>query len=121
MIRRLLVPVLLSIIAIGGTASFQPTQSASSEPCIQDHAAWLTQVLKKMETIKPGMTRWDVLKVFRTEEGVHRTEGLPFPGFRETFVSQDCPYFKIDIEFKMFTMGGGVPFRNDDIIVRTAD
>jgi hypothetical protein len=122
MIRRLFVLLLVSIIVVAGSASFRPAQSASSDPCKQDHATWLTQVVEKMETIKPGMTRWDVLKVFRTEEGVpiFRTEGVPFPGFRETFVSQDCPYFKIDIEFKMFAMGGGVPLRNDDIIVKVS-
>jgi len=72
----------------------------------------------KMETIKPGMTRWDILKVFRTEEGVapiFRTEGVPSPGFRETFVSQDCPYFKIDIEF-----AGLDSIPNRDVIVKVS-
>jgi len=50
-----------------------------------------------METIKPGMTRADLLKVF-TAEG-----GLPPKGLqrlRRTFVSRDCPYFKIAVEFE---------------------
>ena len=91
MIRRLFVLVLFSIIVIGGSASLRPTQSAGPAPCAQDHAAWLTQVLEKMETIKPGMTRWDLLRVFRTEST------------RRTFtmgVSQDSPNFKIDVEFE---------------------
>jgi hypothetical protein len=46
-----------------------------------------------METIKPGMTREDLLKVFRTEGGLST-------GLRRTFVSRDCPYFKVDVEFK---------------------
>lgn len=102
MTRRLFVLVLLSIIVIGGSASVRSTQSASLEPCAQDHAAWLTQVLGKMGTIKPGMTRWDLLHVFRPEEGAPRlfSTGPPTGLRRETFVSQDCSYFKIDVEFE---------------------
>jgi len=71
-----------------------------------------------MSTIKPGMTRWDVLHVFRTEEGAPRllrTEGgLPAGFQRETFVSQDCPYFKIDVEFKPEAVA------NRDVIVKVS-
>jgi hypothetical protein len=70
-----------------------------------------------METIKPGMTRWDLLHVFRTEGGVRtmfRKEGGPPGLLRETFVSQDCPNFKIDVEFKKV----GIP--NRDVIVKVS-
>ncbi len=84
----------------------------------RDHEAWLTQVLGKMGTIKPGMTRWDVLHVFRAEEGAPRlftTVGGPPTGLRrETFVSQDCPYFKIDVEFKPEAVS------NRDVIVKVS-
>ena len=67
-----------------------------------------------METIKPGMTRWDLLHVFRTEEGAPRMfEGGPATGLRETFVSQDCRYFKIDVEFKPWSFD----LPNQDVIV----
>jgi len=120
MIRRLFVLTSLSIIFIGGSAFVRPTQSANPQPCSQEHKAWLKQVMVKMETIKPGMTRWDVLKVFRTEEGVapiFTIGGVPStsPGFRETFVSQDCPYFKIDIEF-----AGHDNIPNRDVIVKVS-
>ena len=116
MIRRLFVLLLLSIIVIGGSAFVRPLQSASPDPCTQDHAAWLTQVLERMETIKPGMTRWDLLHVFRTE-GARQTftmGGAPTV-LRETFVSQDCPYFKIDVEFQPTF---GIP--NRDVIVKVS-
>jgi hypothetical protein len=115
MIRRPFVLLLVSIIFVGGSASFRPAQSASSDPCKQDHAAWLTHVLEKMETIKPGMTRWDLLHVFRTDGGPRWTEGGPPGLLRETFVSQDCPNIKIDVEFK-----AGVPVRNNDVIVKVS-
>jgi hypothetical protein len=98
MIRRLFALFLFSIIVIGNSAFVRPTQSASPEPCTQDHEIWLTHLMEKMETIKPGMTRFDLLKVFRADGGppTPTTIGLR----RGTFVSQDCPYFKIDVEFE---------------------
>jgi|ERR1700686_14789 len=102
MIQRLSA-LLLSIIVIGGSASFRPAQSATPEPCTQNHEAWLKQVAEKIEAIKPGMTRWDLLKVLRTE-------GSPSPRtfilggrpqeLRESFVSRDCPALRIDVEFE---------------------
>jgi hypothetical protein len=61
----------------------------------------LKQVSEKMETIKPGMTRWDLLRVLRTEGTPRRTfriGGGPPGVLRESFVSQDCPYLRIDAE-----------------------
>jgi len=121
MIQRLFVLLLLSVIVIGGSASFRPTQSANPEPCAQNHEAWLKQVSEKMETIKPGMTRWDLLKVLRTEGTARRAfrtgMGGPPQVLRESFVSQDCPYLRIDVEFVEFE-AGAVP--NQDVIVRVS-
>ena len=55
--------------------------------------AWVAQVLKRMQTIRPGMTREKLLTIFTTEGG------LSTPLERK-FVSRDCPYFKVDIEFQ---------------------
>jgi hypothetical protein len=118
MIQRLFVLLLLSIIVIGGSASFRPAQSANPEPCAQNHEAWLKQVSEKMETIKPGMTRWDLLKVLRTEGTPRRTfriGGGPPQVLRESFVSQDCPYLKIDVEFESVA---GLDVPNKDVIVK---
>lgn len=101
MIQRLSALLLLSIIVIGGSASFRPAQSATPEPCTQNHEAWLKQVAEKIEAIKPGMTRWDLLKVLRTE--AHRPTfvlGGRLQVLRESFVSRDCPDLRIDVEFK---------------------
>ena len=46
-----------------------------------------------METIKSGMTRQQLLTVFTVEGGL-------FNGLQRTFVSQDCPYFKVDVTFR---------------------
>jgi hypothetical protein len=59
----------------------------------KDNTAWVAESLKRMQTIKPGRTRTDLLKVFTTE-------GEPSTGLQRTYVSQDCPYFKVDVEFE---------------------
>jgi hypothetical protein len=116
MMRRLFMPLLLSMVVIGGSASLRPTQSASPQPCAQDHEVWLTHLTEKMEAIKPGMTRWDVLKVFRTDGGppIWKNVGLPTV-LRQTFVSQDSPYFRIDVEFEPVPrVDGSLGFSRED-------
>jgi hypothetical protein len=49
------------------------------------------------------MTRGALLKVFTTEGGL-------YGGLRRTFVSRDCPFFKIDVEFQAV----GRPARDQD-------
>src|SRR6267142_1468924 len=118
MIQRLFVLLLLSIIVIGGSASFRPAQSANPEPCAQNHEAWLKQVSEKMGTIKPGMTRWDLLKVLRTEGTPRRMFRMggqtSIQVLRESFVSQDCPCLRIDVEFEP------VAVPNRDVIVKVS-
>ena len=58
-----------------------------------DHVKWVMNSLKEMETIKVGMTRADLLKVF-SEEG-----GLSTRKWRQ-YVYQKCPYFKVKVEFE---------------------
>ena len=90
------------------------------EPCAQNHEAWLKQVSEKMETTKPGMTRWDLLKVLRTEGTARRTlrtGGGPSQVLRESFVSQDSPHLRIDVEFVEFE-AGAMPIQ--DVIVKVS-
>ena len=47
----------------------------------------------KMDTRGPGMTRAELLKVFRTEGGLSN-------GLERRFVSRECAYFKVDVEFE---------------------
>jgi hypothetical protein len=70
-------------------ARAQTGQTASS----QDHVTCVAEPLKRIQTIKPSMTREDLLKVFTTEGGLSM-------GLQRTFVSRDCPHFKVDVEFK---------------------
>ena len=111
---------LLASAAIGGANVLLASASEGEEESSSAHLAWVTEVLKRMQTIKPGMTRKILLRVFTTEGGLST-------GLHRTFVSRDCPYFKIDIEFQAV----GRPNRdengrvtlvegNEDIILRTS-
>jgi hypothetical protein len=91
---------LLAGAAIGDAQAFQATAPAQStgrnaysthrEISAQDHVAWVAQALKRMQTIKPGMTREALLIVFTTEGGLST-------GLQRPFISRDCPYFKVDL------------------------
>ena len=102
MARRLLLLALLSGAAIGGK-TVQARPQSGRRPYSQGHVAWVGEALKRMQAIKPGMTRTDLLKVFTTEGGISTP-------LHRTFVSRDCPYFKVDVEFEAV----GHPIRGDD-------
>jgi hypothetical protein len=46
-----------------------------------------------MQAVKVGMTRADLLKVFKTEGGL-------WTGLQRRYVYRECPYFKVDVEFE---------------------
>jgi hypothetical protein len=90
MIQRLRVFALLASAVIGGVEAV--AAQSTPQPSARDHVAWVSQVLQRMEKIKPGMTRADLLTVFTIEGG-------SYTGLQRTFVSRDCPLFKVDVEF----------------------
>jgi hypothetical protein len=90
--RRRVFPLLASAALAGATAlRARPTEDPSQ--CAQSHVDWVTKALERMQTVRPGSTRKALLTVFTTEGGLST-------GLHRTFVSQDCPYFKVDVEFK---------------------
>ena len=94
MVSRLLVFSVLLGGAIGSAISVwavpQQTERQSTDI---DHVAWVGQSLNRIQAIKPGMTRGDLLKVFTTEGGISTA-------LHRTFISRDCPYFHVDVEFE---------------------
>jgi hypothetical protein len=93
MFPRFCILTLLSIVAVGSISPQKSTPSAPG-PCSQERTAWVAQALQKMETVKPGMTRTELLKILTTEGGLSTRH-------HQTFVSRDCPYFKVDVEFRV--------------------
>jgi hypothetical protein len=58
-----------------------------------ERAAWVAKCLKQIQTVQPGMKRKEMQKVLTTEGGLYS----PSTGH---YVSRECPYFKVDVEFK---------------------
>jgi hypothetical protein len=77
---------LAAVPAVAATAQVKGTLSS-------EHLAWVSDVLKQMQSVKPGMTRERLLSVFTTEGGLS-TE------LQRTYVSKECPYFKVSVEFQ---------------------
>jgi hypothetical protein len=83
------------VLAVGVAIAGSPVSGAGGQQTSggTDHIDWVAGALTRMQTIKPGMTRKELLVVFTTEGG------LSTP-LKRTFVSRDCPYFKVDVELK---------------------
>ena len=82
--------VLLTILCVSAVAQLKSRQPASQID--REHTAWLTDVLNAMQSIKVGMTRSDLMKVFTTEGGLSTTS-------QRTYVYRQCPYIKVDVKF----------------------
>jgi hypothetical protein len=92
-LRRRTILKLLAGGAIGsGGASFAILSDGATQAA-ENHVAWVIEVFNKMRTIIPGMTRDALYQVFTTEGGLST-------GLQRTFVSRDCPCFKVDVEFR---------------------
>ena len=69
----------------------------------REHIAWVEQELKRMQSVQKSMTREALLHVFKTEGGLSTS-------LQQTYVSQDCPYFKVNVSFAAV----GRPERDQD-------
>jgi len=57
-----------------------------------EHRRWIEHVMRSVSTVKPGMTRKDLSRVFEEDGGLStRTQ--------KRYVYKRCPYIKVDIEF----------------------
>ena len=79
--------------AIGGCCVMKADTTESQQQFDRSHVDWVERVLKRMQTIKLGATRQTLLTVFTTKGGLST-------GLQRTFVSRDCPYFNVDVEFQ---------------------
>jgi len=60
---------------------------------LQNHSEWISEFLRRSKSIKAGATRGELLKVFTTEGGISARTW-------RTYVYKQCPYIKVDVEFK---------------------
>lgn len=92
--------VLLAFLASGQTPSTKPS------PYDSEHARWIAASLKEMQTIKVGMSRGELLKVFTTEGSLSTVR-------QRRYVYRDCPYIKVEVEF--------APVEKDQLVERQED
>jgi len=79
------------------TSTGQPLQPVTlpGEPAIDwGHMEWAGNVLAWIKTIRPGLTRSDLLHMFTTEGGLSTRT-------RRTYVLKRCPVIKVDVEFSV--------------------
>jgi len=74
----------------------------------QEHTQWIQHVMKSIATIKPGMTRQQLLRILTTEGGLSTRS-------QRRYVYKHCPYIKVDVKFS--PSGEGPGERPDDKIV----
>jgi hypothetical protein len=85
-----------------------PTSAAFAE----DGTKWIAKVLRQIGKIKPGMCRKDLLAIFKTEGGVSfRTQ--------RTYVSVECPYIKVDVQFRAAGNGHSGPNEDPDDVIKS--
>ena len=92
--------VFLCILSVSAIAQSEPPQTPSQIE--RDHTAWIAGALNAMQTIKVGMTRSDLVKLFTTEGGLSTTS-------RRTYVYRQCPYIKVDVKFAASSRDGELP------------
>ena len=85
--KVVLIPLIFLLMFTITTPSAQPQRTTMG------HSEWVAESLKTIQTIRIGMTRRDLLKLFTLEGGIStRTT--------RTYVFRECPYIKVDVGFE---------------------
>lgn len=82
----------VAMVALGAVAQSEHHKTPSGFD--QEHAAWVASVLRATQTIKVGMTRADLMKIFTTEGGLSTSS-------QRTYVYRECPLIKVDVKFSV--------------------
>jgi hypothetical protein len=85
--------LLLSTLVVPSQTSLSPQSSDD-----QAHLQWLSKSLDSIQTIKVGMTRRELLTLFRGDGG------LQFMKI-ERYVYNECPVIKVDVTFTVTDTG----------------
>ena len=103
----LLVSTIVFMMVVFSALAGQKTKGTS-----MNHTEWVGNALKEIQTVKVGMTRRDLLKLFEAEGGLGGSGGS------RTYLYRDCVYIKVDVEFQPTQETGGKvrEFPDDKII-----
>ena len=75
------------------TAIIDKRKPTDRQQGLENRTEWISECIKRIQSIKPGATRAELLKVFTTEGGLSTRSW-------RTYVYRQCPYIKVDVEFK---------------------
>lgn len=79
-------------VVLGFLVTVQLLSSTPQNCDVTNHVSWVRSSMIEMATVKVGMRRADVERVFATEGGLSTRA-------QRTYVYRNCPYFKVDVEF----------------------
>lgn len=90
-VKAIVLPAIgtVCVLAMTGEASAWG-RLQSHEPA--DHCRWLSERLREAQSITPGMTEADLLKVFFPDGGLQRFQP-------QVFVLRSCAMIKVDVKF----------------------
>lgn len=77
------------LVTVVSAAAILPSSKSRSD----EHTEWIAKSLKEIETVKVGMTRGDLLKVFEEEGGISTRTW-------RRYVYRECRYIKVDVDFE---------------------
>ena len=68
--------------------------NAAPPPINNEQDKWIAEAIVEIQSLKTGMTRADLLKVFTEEGGISSR-------IQQTFVYRRSPYIKVDVTFQI--------------------
>ena len=96
-----------------GAASTTAATRAAPLPTLSEHEKWILQVIREIDTIKPGMTRRDLAKLFTLEGGLStRTQ--------RTYCYRECGFIKVSVHFRPVENVGSMRESEDDVITEVS-
>lgn len=106
--KFLIVGIALSLVTLVSLDRVMSSESAQAN----EHTKWLATSFKEMETVKAGMTRGELLKVFKEEGGISTRSW-------QRYAYRDCSFIKVDVEFNpVDDPGNGSTRSSSDQIVK---
>ena len=88
--KTLISLLVFGLVTLVSAAAILPS---SESGWTDEHTAWVAKSLKEIESVKVGMTRADLLIVFKEEGGISTRTW-------RRYVYHECRYIKVDVEFE---------------------
>jgi hypothetical protein len=87
--KTLMLLFTFGLVSFVSAAAILPSSKSQADA----HTEWIVKSLKEIESVKVGMTRGDLLKVFEEEGGISTRTW-------RRYVYHECRYIKVDVEFE---------------------